>query len=621
MGVNQKYNTQKGVKYFFRMNLDTDRVTTYIENIYYYASSKEKGNGNIELKENNLIIHLIDYRPINISFNSKDEIDLTLNLKGGPRDIECEVLLFVNNIRQKYSIFMSLKNAFNFKTHFLRCLNIKSDFFDLYESNSINIDRPNKSLYDPEWDITLYNAKDKLVTVIGEVFTYGFNTYSVYIALVDELCMVILENGIMEKIVFNFDEDYEIKVTHREGYDRVIESKVELYKNDYKEDFWFYMESSKAILFKKHFELVYSNERQRRFLIKERQQEINRNKEIEKEIKLINFKNEVSIRVKELSSNSDISRILLNYFNTYLKDNTLLKIKSFIEVEKYLFESNNFGILCLKSEEDILKSYEAKCPEHFILMNNFLNTKGYIKNSEKSLFITWELINKFAISYYSKIWDEKYSGYINNLDSLSLKECVKSYYNIDIIDHDEEKNRMLFINFLINSGKFHDLMDDDNQLKAFDLFDRFSLEVKDEAIKEKRIVDFENNIHGFSEYKAFSIKDTDDMNGIEFENFLKTIFENMGYKVRLTQISGDQGIDLVIMKNSTRIGVQAKCYRGSVSNSAVQQVVAGLNFYNCVNGLVVTNSYFTKSAIELAKANNIILWDRNKLEQVINDIV
>ena len=33
--------------------------------------------------------------------------------------------------------------------------------------------------------------------------------------------------------------------------------------------------------------------------------------------------------------------------------------------------------------------------------------------------------------------------------------------------------------------------------------------------------------------------------------------------------------------------------------------------------MVITNNYFTDAAIQLAKANNVELWDRNNLMQVI----
>lgn len=59
--------------------------------------------------------------------------------------------------------------------------------------------------------------------------------------------------------------------------------------------------------------------------------------------------------------------------------------------------------------------------------------------------------------------------------------------------------------------------------------------------------------------------------------------------------------------------VQAKCYQGNVTNKAVQEVVAAITHYKASKGMVVTNSSFTQSAIELALSNNVELVDRHKL--------
>lgn len=89
----------------------------------------------------------------------------------------------------------------------------------------------------------------------------------------------------------------------------------------------------------------------------------------------------------------------------------------------------------------------------------------------------------------------------------------------------------------------------------------------------------------------------------------------MGYSVIHTPLSGDQGADLILSGNKGRIAVQAKRYSSKVSNKAVQEVVASKALYKCTEGLVVTNNYFTNSAIELAEANGIGLIDREKLKK------
>jgi restriction system protein len=110
------------------------------------------------------------------------------------------------------------------------------------------------------------------------------------------------------------------------------------------------------------------------------------------------------------------------------------------------------------------------------------------------------------------------------------------------------------------------------------------------------------------------------LNGLEFESYMKRLFEIQGYVVFPTKSTGDQGADLILMKNHEKTAVQIKKYSGKVSNKAVQEVVASKKFYNCENALVVTNSEFTDSAIQLAKVNKVELWDSIKLKRVINKI-
>lgn len=79
--------------------------------------------------------------------------------------------------------------------------------------------------------------------------------------------------------------------------------------------------------------------------------------------------------------------------------------------------------------------------------------------------------------------------------------------------------------------------------------------------------------------------------------------------------------DILDEKDGRKIGIQTKRYSSKVSNTAVQEVVAGLKFYNCDEGVVIINNYFTDSAIELAEANNIVLWDRDMLIQKIDELL
>ena len=105
-------------------------------------------------------------------------------------------------------------------------------------------------------------------------------------------------------------------------------------------------------------------------------------------------------------------------------------------------------------------------------------------------------------------------------------------------------------------------------------------------------------------------------NGYEFEEYLVGLFEYLGFKVQLTPKSNDQGADLIIEKDYKKIAVQAKYYNSPVGNKAVQEVKAAIDFYKADRGLVITNSSFTKAAIELAEANAIKLINGMDLTQI-----
>jgi restriction system protein len=109
------------------------------------------------------------------------------------------------------------------------------------------------------------------------------------------------------------------------------------------------------------------------------------------------------------------------------------------------------------------------------------------------------------------------------------------------------------------------------------------------------------------------IGDIDRMSGREFEAYLALLFRRYGYTVKQTGKTGDYGADLVISKDGQRTAIQAKRYKRNVGIDAVQQVVAAKKVYDCQGAIVVTNSAYTQAARNLAVANGVVLWDREKL--------
>lgn len=130
--------------------------------------------------------------------------------------------------------------------------------------------------------------------------------------------------------------------------------------------------------------------------------------------------------------------------------------------------------------------------------------------------------------------------------------------------------------------------------------------------------------------------------GHRFEDFVADLYRTHGYEAYTTTElramnklpgsiqkrggSGEQGVDVMVKipntnkninKSFITLAIQCKHYSSNVSNSAVQEIHSALKLYQADQGCVITNSHFTKAAIELAESNNVILIDREGLAEII----
>ena len=79
------------------------------------------------------------------------------------------------------------------------------------------------------------------------------------------------------------------------------------------------------------------------------------------------------------------------------------------------------------------------------------------------------------------------------------------------------------------------------------------------------------------------------------------------HDVKITQASGDYGIDILAKKKHVFYGFQCKRYKKNIGVSVIKQTYA----------IVITNSYFTEAAYQLAAINDILLIDRQKLLKML----
>ncbi|CAH2032191.1 protein of unknown function [Trichlorobacter ammonificans] len=245
-------------------------------------------------------------------------------------------------------------------------------------------------------------------------------------------------------------------------------------------------------------------------------------------------------------------------------------------------------------------------------LKNVLSKYNLYKDNFYNNIALFSIVNKAVNKYCADMFINSTGISIDNLLNRDLEFYINLLFS-NIITNNEDVNIALVAKFILHYSN-------NNNETYTDLFNTVSSKYYNSKLKydndnfEQKLINKQ-----ITTKNEITIEDADLMSGEEFEALVGKLFTQIGYAVSYTKKSGDQGIDIIAQKQGIRIGVQAKRYSGTVSNSAIQEVVAGKAHYNCTKAIVVTNSIFTQPAIELANSNGVILWDRNILKQKISE--
>ena len=277
-----------------------------------------------------------------------------------------------------------------------------------------------------------------------------------------------------------------------------------------------------------------------------------------------------------------------------------------------------------KAKEANLKQLRAK---YLPFKDYFYNFAEMIVESNKvniyvAYAIAWEAIRQKSIQIYASHWEDVYSIFLNeSIEEIKEKvtgyekaksEYIKAVLTCEDISIEEAKGYLIY--FLASKEPIEVLNMGVYFQECEKLIKDNQLGIKNNEIKNML------RTKQVKRKKKYTLDDIDLMSGTEFEEFVSTLFRQMGYNTKITQTTGDQGIDVIAVKNGVKLGIQAKCYTNTVGNSAVQEAVAGKGYYSCDKVMVITNNYFTSSAASLAQSNNVVLWDRDFLKMKLKEV-
>ena len=121
-----------------------------------------------------------------------------------------------------------------------------------------------------------------------------------------------------------------------------------------------------------------------------------------------------------------------------------------------------------------------------------------------------------------------------------------------------------------------------------------------------------------AEAAAVALPDEDEApgDGLDYERYCAERLVRAGWRAHRTPASGDQGADIVAVRDGLRLVVQCKRLSKPVGNAAVQEAAAALRYWDGDRAAVVSNAGFTPAARRLATATGVLLLHHDALEAI-----
>ena len=327
--------------------------------------------------------------------------------------------------------------------------------------------------------------------------------------------------------------------------------------------------------------------------------------------------------------------------NIFLKSYTKIKVQYKRNGDRYYKE---------KRYNQALSWYESGLrvnPNNINLLVSAGNALFKLFNIERSIPIFYKaiklahkkkvfqiIVNKY---YQRKVIDYKsFIKRLHNIHNLKIESKAIPYiisyiHDIQIHKYSEDQYQIFKKNFEKNTIKtFENLLDEyiinyfvfkSNQYLFW--FHRlcsekgYHLDINQLNQHVLDRVDYWNNFYRNNPDVMPLLTKIDRMDGLEFEKFIKNLFQKKGYKTRLTKKSKDEGGDIIVYNGYDSIAIQSKRWNKTVRVNAIQEAHTAKDIYDTERAMVITNSSFSDDAIKMADKLNIELWDRNRLIQEI----
>lgn len=441
--------------------------------------------------------------------------------------------------------------------------NYKRDYYFIKDFNSKEYDDP---IYNDVIDFAIDTGKIS-VSIIQRRFKVGYVRALKIMNLLEERGIINFQNDfnpstVLIKLDVNCEDNYDLQINNK--------LKDNYYKDDEKSNFL----------------------EENRIVEKSELKTIKTKLNYDKVININNINN-----LLFTNSNEDDIEDLMNYFLNFTKKE---------ETKFVLVDFSNFTLRNYETSANLL------CPILYDVRKVDIAIQKLIAEME----------HRYEILKNKNVKNIRDYNIVLEAQSNDMKDSCKNKMKYIIVVIDELFNLLNYNDIKYEMAKL--LLNCKNVGIIFICFSKLNKKNLQLNMLEDLFEIHNDYSHSFLEHKNDEkyndIDNVDNkMNGFDFEKYAAKILEaNEFKKVDVTKCSNDFGVDIIAYKDDIKYAIQCKKYNSPVGLKAVQEVIASRAMNNCHVAVVLTNSSFTKNAISLAEKNNVLLWGRIKLKEMID---
>lgn len=109
------------------------------------------------------------------------------------------------------------------------------------------------------------------------------------------------------------------------------------------------------------------------------------------------------------------------------------------------------------------------------------------------------------------------------------------------------------------------------------------------------------------------------LTGSQFEIEVARYFQKIGYEASVTKATGDEGIDINLLKDSKRIIVQCKAHKGAIGVQVARDLLGTLLHSKANSAILVSLNGFSKNVYEFVEDKPILLLTTDEILKQINN--